>query len=309
MGRWLELPMRFFTFLGQEEFFLFIMPALYWCVSPSLGLRTALALLSSSALNCALKISFHQPRPYWIEPRVQALGAETSFGLPSNHAQNAAVIWGLLVRAWRKPWLTLVAVLLAFFIGFSRLYLGMHFLGDVLVGWLIGGLYLLLFIRLDRPVSDWLARQSLSRLLIAAALTSLVIVLLAVIPGLALQSFPIPAEWAANALAATPDDPIAPLSLDPGFTLGGVCLGKFAGAALMFRKAGGFQAGGSPLKRFLRYLIGLAGVLLLWYGLGAIFPRTADLAGYLLRYLRYALIGLWIAFLAPLLFRRLRLSR
>jgi membrane-associated phospholipid phosphatase len=307
LGRWLEVPMNLFSFLGKEEFFLFIMPALYWCISPALGIRTAFALLFSSSLNAALKISFHQPRPYWLDPRVQALSAETSYGLPSNHAQNAVIIWGLLAKASRKTWFVILAVLLMFFIGFSRLYLGVHFLGDVLTGWILGGLLLVLFIRLDRPVSNWLTRQPLTVLLLGSALGSLVIVLIVLIPGIVFQNWPIPQGWLDNSLAAIPQEPITPFSLDSAFTLGGTWLGMFSGAAWLFRKGGGLQASGTPLQRILRYAIGLAGVLVLWYGLGQLFPRSADLAGYLLRYARYTLIGLWIALFAPLLFRRFRL--
>jgi membrane-associated phospholipid phosphatase len=307
LGGWLEVPMNFFSFLGREEFFLFIMPALYWCISPALGIRTALALLFSSALNAALKIIFHQPRPYWLDPRIEALSAETSFGLPSNHAQNAVVIWGQLGKASRKSWFMILAAVLIFFIGVSRLYLGVHFLGDVLGGWVFGGIFLILLIRLDHPMTTWLSRQPFRVLLACSALGSLVVVLLVVVPGVVFRSWPIPQVWLENALAAIPQEPIAPYSLDPAFTLGGTWLGMFSGAAWLFRKGGGYQAKGTPLQRILRYLIGLAGVFVLWYGLGQLFPRTPDLTGYLLRYGRYALIGLWIALLAPLLFRRLRL--
>ncbi len=40
LGDWLILPMKFFTFLGKEEFYLLIMPAIYWCINPALGLRS-----------------------------------------------------------------------------------------------------------------------------------------------------------------------------------------------------------------------------------------------------------------------------
>ena len=51
----------------------------------------------------------------------------------------------------------------------------------------------------------------------------------------------------------------------------------------------------------------MVGVLIFWYGLGAIFPREATLLSYSLRYFRYVLVGLWISALAPLTFQRLRL--
>jgi hypothetical protein len=123
----------------------------------------------------------------------------------------------------------------------------------------------------------------------------------------ALGAWQPPAEWASNALAATPGNPINPRNLDDAFTLSGIWLGFSCGAAWLFRKGGGYSAAGTPTQRLLRYLVGLIGVLVLWYGLRVIFPRQADLVSYLLRFVRYTLVGLWITALAPLAFRRLGL--
>ena len=49
-------------------------------------------------------------------------------------------------------------------------------------------------------------------------------------------------------------------------------------------------------------------MLILWAGLGAVFPDGENLLAYSLRYLRYALIGFWIAGLAPLVFFKLKLA-
>jgi hypothetical protein len=62
------------------------------------------------------------------------------------------------------------------------------------------------------------------------------------------------------------------------------------------------QVGGAWWRRVLRFLIGVAGVLGLWAGLGALFPEGEFLLAYALRYLRYALVGAWISVLAPLVF-------
>ena len=54
----------------------------------------------------------------------------------------------------------------------------------------------------------------------------------------------------------------------------------------------------------MRFVIGLVGVLVLWQGLGAVFPRDADVISYTLRFVRYALVGMWIMGAAPWLFIR-----
>ena len=47
IGDWLILPMRFFSFLGTEDFYILIMPLLYWCIDASLGIRVGAIMLVS----------------------------------------------------------------------------------------------------------------------------------------------------------------------------------------------------------------------------------------------------------------------
>jgi hypothetical protein len=71
---------------------------------------------------------------------------------------------------------------------------------------------------------------------------------------------------------------------------------------------GWFQTKGVWWKLVLRYLLGLAGVLIIRYGLKFIFPEGETVLAYFLRYLRYALIGFWVAGGAPWTFIRLKLA-
>jgi hypothetical protein len=97
LGLWLSPVMKFFTFLGSTEFYLLVAPALLWCIDSVLGIRLGLYLMINASVNAALKVAIHGPRPYWYSTDVKALGgAETSFGAPSGHAQNAVVVWGTL---------------------------------------------------------------------------------------------------------------------------------------------------------------------------------------------------------------------
>lgn len=308
LGAWLLAPMSFFSFLGTEQFYLFIAPALLWCLDAGLGLRLGLGLSISASLNAVLKLAFHSPRPYWVSERVLVLATETSFGIPSGHAQNAVVVWGLLAAWIHKTWAWVVAIFLMLMIGLSRLYLGVHFLGDVLAGWLVGGLILWAILRLERPTLAWLGRRSVSQQILAALAASLVMVVLGALMRTALGDWQTPEAWNTLAMRAPEAEPIAPLALSGLVSQAGVFFGLALGGILLNR-AGWFYAGGPALQRVLRYLIGLVGVFILYLGLGAIFPRGESVVPYLLRYLRYGLIGLWIAYLAPWLFIRLRLAR
>ena len=110
-------PMQLFSFLGSEEFYLFIAPFLYWCIDQSLGLRLAIGLMVSNWINLCLKQVLLLPRPYWISRQVNAWASESSFSLPSGHAQNAVVVWGLLAASVRRWWCWLLAIFLIFMIG------------------------------------------------------------------------------------------------------------------------------------------------------------------------------------------------
>ena len=151
LGGWLEFPMQAFTFLGNELFFLLIMPALYWSIDPIIGFRAGMMLILSGGLNSCFKILFHSPRPFWMDARVEAMTSEVSFGLPSGHSQNSAAIWGMLAASEKKKWTTIIILVIVFFIGLSRIYLGVHFVRDVLSGWLVGGLIILLYLKLEKP--------------------------------------------------------------------------------------------------------------------------------------------------------------
>ena len=301
LGNWPTLLMKFFSFFGTEDFFMLALPILYWCVDSMLGIRVAVILMLSTSLNGALKMAFHGPRPYWYSPSVRGLAAETSFGVPSNHAQSATVIWGIMAAYLRKWWAWLVAIFLIILIGLSRLYLGVHFPHDVLLGWLIGGLLLWLTLRFWDPVAAWAKRQSVGRQVLSAFLASLVVFLLPLVPFIWLKvtNWQPPQEWAMYATQA--------ISLEDAATSAGTVFGLLVGLVWLARQ-GGFQTKGLWWKLVLRYLLGIAGVLVIRYGLKFIFPEGETVLAYSLRYLRYTLIGFWVTGGAPWTFIRLKLT-
>ncbi|MFE9258922.1 phosphatase PAP2 family protein [Streptomyces sp. NPDC006879] len=105
-------------------------------------------LAAAGALNNGLKLAVGRPRPQWIDPVDSAPHA----AWPSGHALTAAVVFGLLVWIlWdRVPVLVSasVAVVSVLGVGFTRLYLGVHWLSDVLGGWLLGSALVLSSVRL-----------------------------------------------------------------------------------------------------------------------------------------------------------------
>ncbi len=304
---WPALPMKFFSFLGSENFFLLILPMLYWCIDTGIGLRVGLILSISSITNAALKLAMRGPRPYWYSPAIKAMASEATFGVPSGHAQIAVGVWGSMATSIRRRWGWIAAVSIITLIGISRLYLGVHFPHDVLLGWTLGALTLWLFNILWEPASKWAAGRSLPQQIGLAFGASLLLLSLSVLAFGSLQGWEIPTAWLANVQASAEPELPDPVSLDNSLTSAGVLFGMLSGYAWL-RTQGGFRADGPIRQRVARYLIGLVGVVILWYGLGAIFPRGAALLPYILRYLRYFILGLWVAAGAPTLFIRMRLG-
>lgn len=306
MGDWLIFPMKLFSNLGTEEFYFLVLPLIYWCVDSALGLRVGLILVTSNMLNTIGKVLFAGPRPYWVSSHVRALWPETSFGIPSGHAQHAVSVWGIIAAYYKKTWVWVAALALIFLIGFSRLYLGAHFPQDVLLGWCIGGLLLWAFTRLWEPTAEWLRTKTLYHQIFIAFIASMIFIVLGLGAAALRSNYQVPQDWINNALLAGTEQP-NPVDRSGIFTSAGTFFGLAVGAAWIL-SIGGYQASGPIPKRVLRYIIGLIGVLIFWKGLGAIFPTGDGFIFYTLRYIRYGLIGWWVAGGALWIFVRFRLA-
>jgi membrane-associated phospholipid phosphatase len=309
LGDWLTTPMEYLSLTGSEQFYLLIAPAIYWCWDTVLGLQTGLFLMLNANLNAYLKILFCTARPFWVSTSIKHLAFESSFGLPSGHSQNAAVFWGTIGAFFRKTWLWILLIILVFLVGISRLYLAVHFPHDVLIGWLVGALALWLFLHLSKPVTGWIMQRRLSIQILTILVGSLCLILIGFLIRLAVSDFVLPGEWVANAAASfLEEDPINPLDISGIVSNAGAFFGLAAGACWL-KSLGGFDVSGSAVQRLGRYLLGVLGVFILWFGLGEVLPRGETWLPFLLRFIRYGLVGVWVTALAPLLFIKIRLAK
>ncbi len=141
---------RFFlllTDLGSHYAYMAIIPFVYWAVDRQVGRRLAGLFLTSMWLNGLFKEYMVMPRP---DPTaVRVLADEPSPGFPSGHAQGAMSLWGYLAAALRRRWLSWLAVVLVVLLSLSRLYLGVHFPGDVLGGLAIAAVLIAVFVWLS----------------------------------------------------------------------------------------------------------------------------------------------------------------
>lgn len=302
---WLLFPMLALSLLGSPLAYLFFIAALFWCCDVRLGLHAALLLGVSAGVNDALKMAFHTPRPYWIDPGVTAFAAESSFGLPSAHAQLAAGFWGLVAVFLRRRWAYIACGLLILLIGVSRIYLGVHSLLDVALGWAVGLAVLAAFLFAEKRLGPHIRTWPLSRAVTAAFLLSLLIPAATMLVLGVQGDGEVPASWVATAYAKT-GEAIDPLNPSSSFLSGGLVFGISAGMAWLSARNRSLGRVERPLLA-ARYLAGAAGVLAIWYGTAALIGAAGD-GAWGLWYLQGALLGLWIAGGAPALFARLDLA-
>jgi undecaprenyl-diphosphatase len=109
--------------------------------------RTALILvvdaITAGILDQTLKFCIARPRPTLFDE----ITRPETFSFPSGHAMMSMVVYGgiaaalVVHRPWRKPWLIGGTALLILAIGFSRVYLGVHWPFDVLAGYAAGSVF------------------------------------------------------------------------------------------------------------------------------------------------------------------------
>lgn len=144
--------MSFVTFLGKHQF---LIPAnlvliFYFLLIKKqnwFSIRVVTIAISSLVLMLLLKQLFQRKRP--LSP---LLKAAKGLSFPSGHAIMAVTFYGLVIfvlqqsiaNDWLKWLVTILLVVLIMLIGFSRVYLRVHYASDVVAGFIIGLLWLII---------------------------------------------------------------------------------------------------------------------------------------------------------------------
>jgi len=265
-SEWLTPIMKIFTFLGDEEFFLLFLPLAYWLWRKNIMGRTGMVLLFTFVLNAVIKGIFQVPRPDIIDHLVHV----DDWSFPSGHAQGAVVLWGWLAFELKQKQGWIIAFLLIVGVGFSRVYLGVHYPTDVLAGYTIGLVTLLIYywmLKLEPPGWSFLGptRQSL--------------IIFILLMGLFM---------------------LTPELSDVAIKGGAAFIGFLAGYLHEKKYLACSNISGMSLL-LSKLVLGVVGIVVIWMGLKQVFISigyVSDMAVFV----RYTLLGGWISFGAPYLF-------
>ena len=261
------------TSLGSSMAFLLVLPLLFWCVDYNLGMRVAIVCSISAFCNFSLKDFFAQPRPFNLDPTV-AITTARGYGLPSGHSQGSLVLWGSIAAWIKKKWVWAVTAFFVALTGFSRVYLGVHFPTDVLAGWMLGILFLVLYCTLQPKIERWITGQSLVVQVLALLSVSLGLLLITASRVMVYQL--------------------------------GMLLGIGVGAILKSRYLP-FSVSGIRWTSLARYSIGIAILFTLFTTLRITYPAQQATGYFIIGFLHSAVNGIWISLGAPWLFRLLKL--
>ncbi len=113
------------------------------------------AIVLSTILNNVLKLIFVRPRPALIH-----LVEENSYSFPSGHASAVMTFYGYLIyMVWKSSWCkaskigwTAILSLIILIVGYSRIYLNVHYISDVLAGYTVSLIFLYIFIKLKKTL-------------------------------------------------------------------------------------------------------------------------------------------------------------
>ncbi|MCJ7530285.1 MAG: phosphatase PAP2 family protein [Anaerolineales bacterium] len=279
------------TEIGGELGYLFILTVVYWSVNKSIGQGLAYAYMVSGVIITWLKAIWGIPRPdssaiedalkqAGISRRLMPLAHETSPAFPSGHAFQATISWGYMAAAFKNPWCWVLAVIMALLIGFSRMYLGVHYPQDVLAGWGFGIIYLVIWWLAEPYIRAWFSKLAVGWRYTLAVLVPLILLTI------------YPAHDSSSAMAAI-------IGLGIGFVL--------EGQTIRFTTTGSLQ------QRVLRAFVGLVPLVVLFLGLRVLFGLFDESMGPAMsivwHVIRYALIGFLAAWGAPWLFVRFGMAK
>jgi len=270
------------TQLGEETVGVVILCAIFWCINKKFAYIIGVSFFLSGLTVQGMKICFRIDRPWVADPTLNpvpsALEHATGYSFPSGHTQSAASLFGSIGAQLKHRPLMIVCFVIPVLVAFSRLYLGVHTLLDVIVSLAICFLFILLTLRIfagsDTINKKWEFFVALSMILYACVVTAIAFVLH--------SNGTIEQHYVADCLKAA-----------------GAGIG-FATGMYIERVYINFSTKSkSILWHIIKFILGFAGVLVIKEGLKMIAGT-----GLVIDMFRYFLMLTWVTVFFPLIIKR-----
>jgi len=276
----LDTVVGLITRLGEETVGVVFLCLILWCISKKVAYGIGIAFFLSSLTVQGMKVIFRIERPWVIDPTFTpvegAIEYATGYSFPSGHTQTAASLyWAIGAQVRNKP-VKAICFIIPILVAFSRMYLGVHTLLDVVVSLLIS--FLLVLLTVKALTSDDASKKRDFAISLAMVLFSFAVIVVSVT---LYANGTIEAHYVRDCLIA-----------------GGACIG-FAVGMFIERVFIKFSVKSKNIAiHIIKFIIGIAGVIAIQEGLKLISTSLAfDM-------FRYFMMLMWVTAFYPLIIKR-----
>jgi len=268
---------NFVSFFGEPEFYILLLGLIYWTISKRAGEFLGITLGLSISINNILKGIFMVERPHITYPdEINNMRASTATGsaFPSGHAQGANTIFFGIAAYFKRRGFWIFAWILMVLMMLSRMFLGVHYLQDVVVGSIIGLAIALLMHRAFTKLHE--TPEKLHQFYLALIIVMFPAILL--------------------------------IDVNDFFRGYGIMVGFFI-AILIEKKKVNFSVNVPIINLAIRYVVGVLFMLLTMIALGELFDligfEAASFGANMLDFVRFFAVALTGFGIYPMLFKKL----
>ena len=264
----LDTLFKAITNTGSEPAYIFIASLVFWCYNKKTGIRIMYVILFSAFAAILAKNLFGMPRPPEYLHKIK----ENELGFPSGHALISAGFWGYIGARTKNIWLIIAGVISVFSISLSRVYLGVHYIGDVIGGIIFGLLIAIISFKAEPGIINKLEKLSRSLKYSAVVVLPLLLVTIAAMQESLLKE-----------------------QAEIGLVMGGVGVGF-----ILENERVGFEDVKNNKQRVKRMIIGVAVLGIIYLISSLLFMINPNFV-----FFKYAALGFASTFIAPWAFTRM----
>lgn len=284
----LDICSEIITFFGEIPIPLLVGIFIYWCWDKRKGFVVVSSLMSAMMSMQIFKAIFQIPRPFMEYPELiqgKRQQTATGFSFPSGHSTTAAAFYGSLYHNFKLKPLRIVCMTLIVLVPISRMYLGVHWPLDIIIGTILGLACAFPLAKLFEKIYEN-NRTFLRFSLVFFAISLLIALPLAITMDASRAGFATLDDFKLTTLYRAIHNLMQNSSISFGLFLG----------MFLDRKSVNFKAAGNAKNRILSFIVGL--VLI---AIPALLLLKIPFMKYTFEFVTFSLVGFWATFLFPLI--------